>query len=304
MARRAAIPVHLALAWLIAQPLASRVARGEEARPAPAAVAWSEAWPRFRWWEYAATIALGATSLYLRGHQDLPTRSRWVGDNPIDDAIRGWLRADTPEGRARAVEVSNALSLYTSPVPFVVDLPVLLFVHRRPDVVWQVGMMDLEANAVAGFLNFGSFIVVGRGRPDTAACARDPTYDPLCGGPANNASLPSGHTLSVATAAGLVCVHHHYLPIFERPAADASACVVMSLLTAATAVSRVIADRHFATDTLVGAAIGFGSGYGIPWLLHYRYGAEAAAGGRAQAHIALLPFASPSTAGLSLSGLL
>lgn len=289
--------------WVIAlMTLAPSLARADEPPPPPA-LAWSARWPRFRWWEYAATAVFGATSLYLRGHQDLPAQARWVGNNPFDDTIRDWLRADTQQGRARAVDVSNKLSLYSSPIPFAIDLPVLLFVHRSPDLVWQLGMMDLEANAIAGVLNYGSFIMVGRGRPDTAACAKDPSYDPLCGGTANNASLPSGHTLSVATAAGLVCVHHRYLAIYGGPVADSSACAVMSALTVATAISRIIADRHFATDTLFGAAIGFGSGYGVPWLLHYRHGAAGATEQR-QAKVAILPFAGPTTAGLSLAGLL
>jgi membrane-associated phospholipid phosphatase len=32
---------------------------------------------------------------------------------------------------------------------------------------------------------------------------------------------------------------------------------------------RIVGDRHYATDVLAGAAIGFGFGYGMPTLLHY-----------------------------------
>jgi membrane-associated phospholipid phosphatase len=40
-------------------------------------------------------------------------------------------------------------------------------------------------------------------------------------------------------------------------------------LAAATAVLRVTGDRHYATDVLAGALVGFAIGYGVPTLLHY-----------------------------------
>ena len=58
---------------------------------------------------------------------------------------------------------------------------------------------------------------------------------------------------------------------------DLAACGVLLAATAGTAISRVVADRHYFTDGLMGAAIGFGAGYGLPWLLHYRYGSSPSA---------------------------
>jgi membrane-associated phospholipid phosphatase len=164
--------------------------------------------------------------------------------------------------------------------------------------------MDLEAMAVANLVNNVLFWESGRARPLAAACAADPNYDTLCWIGAN-ASFPSGHTVTVATAAGLTCVHHNYLPIYGARAADASACVAMSLLTVATGVTRIMADRHYATDVLVGAAIGYGSGYGLPWVLHYRSagGPGSPEGGR-RPGFALVPFANSATLGLTAVGLL
>ena len=51
-----------------------------------------------------------------------------------------------------------------------------------------------------------------------------------------------------------------------------AACAVMGAATAATAITRIVADRHYFSDGLIGAAIGFATGYGLPWLLHYRAG--------------------------------
>jgi membrane-associated phospholipid phosphatase len=41
------------------------------------------------------------------------------------------------------------------------------------------------------------------------------------------------------------------------------------VLATADGVLRIMGDRHYATDVLTGAAIGFGFGYGVPTLLHY-----------------------------------
>lgn len=80
----------------------------------------------------------------------------------------------------------------------------------------------------------------------------------------------SGHTTIVAASAGLVCANHQYIPLWGSSAADAGACGLASTAALVTAVSRLAADRHYASDVIVGLGIGFGFGYGVPTLLHYR----------------------------------
>jgi membrane-associated phospholipid phosphatase len=74
--------------------------------------------------------------------------------------------------------------------------------------------------------------------------------------------------------------------------------------TVATAMMRVMADRHYASDTFVGAAIGFGSGYGLPWLLHYRGGRPPHGPESAVPSPVVLPFAAEGKVGLGLVGFL
>jgi membrane-associated phospholipid phosphatase len=229
-------------------------------------------WPRFRWWEYGGTIALGASTWAYDRYGSPPEQPRWSGGILFDGAVRGWLRADSLAGRESAGRVSDLLWMGGSLFPFLVDLPVALIAHKQPGVAWQLLMMDLEAFAVAGMLNRLLEFEVGRARPSRGDCARDPAYDALCGSPSNNASFPSGHTLSIATSAGLTCIHHRYLPLYGQPLADGAACALLSAATAATAVSRIVADRHHASDVLFGASLGFATGYALPWLLHYRSG--------------------------------
>jgi membrane-associated phospholipid phosphatase len=82
-------------------------------------------------------------------------------------------------------------------------------------------------------------------------------------------SFFSGHTTIAATSAGLVCANHSRLPLWGHPVADASACALSSTAAVFTGVSRILADRHYATDVLAGFGFGFGIGYAVPVLLHY-----------------------------------
>lgn len=280
----------------------ARRASADEAVETAPRVEWNPNWRRFRWWEYGATPILGGASIYLHYYAPLPAQAKWQGDNAFDDAVRGWLRADTVDGRAEAGAISDALWWGGTAVPFVVDVPVVFFAYRQPQLAWQILMMDLEANAVAGFINNALFYEVGRGRPSYANCAADPNYDPLCGATGNNASFPSGHVLGIATAAGLTCVHHRYLPLYRHRAADAGACGLMVAATAATGVTRIMADRHYTSDVLIGGAIGFAAGYGLPWLLHYRTGAEV--GGPEPGHVILVPFGGAQSVGMGIAGAL
>ena len=267
-------------------------------------IEWSPDWPRFRLSEYIATAVLGGASIYLHYFAPLPEHAKWQGDNAFDDTIRNWLVLDTPEQRQRAGRVSDVLWIGGTAVPFVVDLPIALFVHKSPDVTWQLLMMDLEANAVAGFINNGLFYVAGRGRPNYKDCQEDPSYDPLCGETGDNASFPSGHTLSVAIATGLMCVNHRYIPLYGNALTDGGVCALMTVGTIATAITRIMADRHYTTDALMGAAIGFASGYGVPWLLHYRYGPRLIDREESGLKVTVVPMAAPHMVGLGLVGLL
>jgi membrane-associated phospholipid phosphatase len=238
----------------------------------------------------------------VRTHEPPPDHASWEGNNVFDDALGDWLRARSYGGRHTALKVSDALVIMGTAFPFVVDLPIVMFIHRQPAVMWQILMMDLEAYAVAGLINNTLFHYAGRARPDRPRCNADPSYDPICGTVADNASFPSGHVLTIATAAGLTCVHHRYLPIYGSDVADTGSCVLMSVATGATAIARIVADRHYATDVLAGALIGFGSGYGLPWLLHYR-GRSTEDPAATIPRVALLPMTGPDVIGLSIAGL-
>ena len=78
----------------------------------------------------------------------------------------------------------------------------------------------------------------------------------------------------------------------------------MVLATLTTAVTRVMADRHWASDTLFGAAVGFGTGYGLPWLLHYRARSDSGGADDQGTHMAVVPFGDQRAIGLTFVGVI
>jgi hypothetical protein len=70
------------------------------------------------------------------------------------------------------------------------------------------------------------------------------------------------------------------LPLYGGGPWDMAACIESIALATATGMFRIVGDRHYATDVLFGAAIGFSIGYIYPWLFHYRYGSDPPVEGR------------------------
>jgi membrane-associated phospholipid phosphatase len=71
------------------------------------------------------------------------------------------------------------------------------------------------------------------------------------------------------TGAGLLCVYHEELPLYGGGAWDVAACVEGITVGVGVGVLRLMADRHYVSDVMVGGAIGFVSGYALPRLLHF-----------------------------------
>jgi len=110
----------------------------------------------------------------------------------------------------------------------------------------------------------------------------------------NNLSFFSGHTtwaFSMATAAGTVCSMHGYK---FAPWVWAGGLTVAT----GTALLRIGADKHYATDVITGALVGTAFGIGVPRLFHQP---EAVPGKTAQG-MALSLGPSPAGPGIGISG--
>ncbi len=82
-------------------------------------------------------------------------------------------------------------------------------------------------------------------------------------------SFLSGHAMASFTGAGLICVHHEMIPLFGGGAPDTLACAWGITAAALTGTMRIVADEHWASDVMLGAAVGWGFGYYLPKLLHF-----------------------------------
>jgi membrane-associated phospholipid phosphatase len=259
--RRLAVVVSFALCLFRAE-----VARAQSAAGPAAPLSWP--YPKFRPAEYVATGVLGVAAAGVFLLAKGPAVPRWTGGILFDNAVRDAVRLRTPGGRDASRTAGDVTAFTTVLVAVGIDSLLVPLVRRSSDVAVQALLVDAEAFAVNAFVTTSAYTFIGRARPSYEDCQRNPSFDPLCNSGATS-SFWSGHTALSFTAAGLSCAHHAYLHVYGDPTADALGCAGMVTLASATATFRVLGDRHYATDVLTGAAVGFGIGYGVPALLHY-----------------------------------
>lgn len=239
-----------------------------QARAQNAELGWDPRWPKFRPSEYVLSgIAGSAAVVVYFGVRDAETPRR-TGGILFDDYLRDALRLRAPGQRDAARTISDWTAISAMGWAFAVDSLVVPLARGSAELSAQMLLMDAEAFSVSTLITTLLFKSVARARPSYSDCVRDHDYDPLCKLHATG-SFPSGHTNSAFTAAGLSCAHHLHVPLYGSKAADALACAGTLALATTTGTLRVVGDRHYATDVLVGAVIGFGVGYGLPMLLHY-----------------------------------
>jgi membrane-associated phospholipid phosphatase len=211
---------------------------------------------------------MGVTALGLFFLNSSPVTPRWTGGVLFDDTVRQAFRIRSAGGRDVARSLSDVTALSTVFLAIGVDSVVTPLARGSSDVAYQMLLLDAEAITLSTLISTATFDVVGRARPAYASCEKDSLFDPLCHAGAT-ASFWSGHTAQAFTAAGLSCAHHRYVDLYGGGAPDAIACAGIVGLAATTAALRVVGDRHYATDVLAAAVVGFAVGYGVPTLLHY-----------------------------------
>lgn len=258
-------------------------------------------WSTFRPWQYGFTGASVAAIALLSTAKDYRSDGKYGGvlfDEPIRDALL--LESREAKDAARVVgDVGfRGLALY----PIVIDTIAVTWIgHGSSQVAWQMFWIDLQALSLSGALALTAEKFIGRARPSTGPCERDPQYEEYCGGGDRFASFFSGHTAIAATSAGLICAHHQNLPLYGGGAGDSAACIAAVTIAATTGVARVANDRHWATDVLTGGLVGAFSGYLLPVWLHYhkRSNGVAGTGWNPERHGMVLPWTSQGAIGLS-----
>jgi membrane-associated phospholipid phosphatase len=254
---------------------------------------WRDEWRQVQAWEIGATAGISAA--LFTSYTLTDGTPRWHGELLFDGAARRTLEPSTVAGHRRADLVSHVSFWSVNAYPFVVDAVSVAALHRAsPEVAAQMVLIDAEAFAVNGFLFRAIELASRRARPFVADCLEAGGSPEDCG-VGKTTSMPSGHVSTAATAAALICTHHTYLRLHDS-VADPIACAGGIGLAVASSVSRIASQNHYATDVLLGAAIGVVSGWLVPVGLHYGFG-QRPSGTRA-----IAPLATPSALGLQAVG--
>lgn len=222
---------------------------------------------RFGKLEYVTTGLLTAGTIYLLVYS--PEAPYWKGPNRLDEWVRRELRAKTKPGRHFADRASDVVVGALLAQPVLID-PILTSARGSTDVAYQNWMISNESLALSLAAHSVAADIAGRERPFGRLCVGDEESSLECTRSGRYRSFYSGHTTMAFTSAGLYCNAHAAFPIYGSRAADLAGCGVAMAAATTVGILRIVADRHYATDVLLGGAIGMASGLFVPWFIHYR----------------------------------
>ncbi len=235
-------------------------------------VAWHASW---RPWELGDWIFTGASvAVAVAGVLIPPTEDRWLARNAFDEAVRDTLRPSRQGQRNLARDASDIMLMLSINQVLVDTLVVTWWGHDADTVAYNMALMNIEAIAFNTALNQVVGGLASRERPYRVECDQLPDADLRsdCRGRKRFRSFYSGHASTAFAVAGLTCMHHSQLPLYGGGFADVLPCISSFAIAGTTGALRIVADQHWATDVLAGAAMGTFSGLAVPYLLHYGWG--------------------------------
>jgi hypothetical protein len=225
---------------------------------------------------------------------------RWTKLNAFDEGIRDGLRAGSPSARDDADAASWAMvGLATGALP----LASIGKVFSAGDCLEAYDMATdmAESISLTLFLTQATKAISGRERPYARSCDGSPPRDAVCGSDRKRSFL-SGHASLAGVGAGLSCAFSLDRHAWgEGPTARVLPCVLGAGAAVTAGVLRIVADKHWGSDVIVGLALGAAIGYFDTWgpfdLLRF----EMKSNGRARSvRGVVLPFADAGEIGLRL----
>ena len=228
---------------------------------------WDDEWRVLEPWDWVAAgvLSVGTLTIAIAAESD---EGFWVRENGLDQAVHRGLHARTPRGRRVAgilSDVSRALVL--TPAIFV-DLG--LAARSNPEMAIRLGGASVLAFATTTFLMTGAKYAFRRERPFGRRCGEDSEGDE-CEGGSRYRSFFSGHAAMAFTAASLTCTYHNRIPLYGTRASDIAACSTAMGFATLTALLRIVAEKHHFSDVIVGAVVGFLSGFLLPTSLYFGF---------------------------------
>lgn len=228
-------------------------------------------WPKFTAAEFGVALGMGGLAI---GSLAIPPQTTWGAggvSNSFDKAARDALRLRDPEASLYARDASDVGLTLLFNQRFVDSLFVTWWYHDKGSTALQMALIDGQTIAFAAGIQSFTAAIVGRERPYASAiCDKSPEREADdCAGNNRTRSFFSGHSTMAFTLASLTCVHHINLPIYGGGPAEAVPCAATLAVAGGVALLRVVADQHHLTDVMMGAAVGTGIGFGVPYLFHY-----------------------------------
>lgn len=214
---------------------------------------------------YAAGLAVWSTALGI-GLYEAPWSEGHVDAGWADAALRkpvhtieAMRRLNETEATLRTISDGTLVGtmLYTQ----LVDIVLVPLLQRDVHLVWQATSAHFLALGTALSIDAIAKHATSRERPYGHRLCPDFPDLPQCDNGDLYASFFSGHSALSFTSAGTSCALHLSRGLYGDLAADLVGCAVPLLGASTTGALRIASDSHYLTDVLVGATVGFLSGY-------------------------------------------
>lgn len=217
----------------------------------------------------ALALVAAASASAISAHAGAQPRPRWAGPLAIDRDASAVFRARDESVRRAADRVSWVIVGGLMAAPLAVDARATGERNASPLVVGE-GLLSLAIPyASTALVGFAAKYLFARERPfatreglsrrcvrgDEAGCEWD-----------RNGSFPSMHSALGFAAAGALCVHS--MRAIGTPALDALTCASATFSATIAASLRMVADRHYVTDVIVGSLLGLTLASALTWTLH------------------------------------
>lgn len=184
---------------------------------------------------------------------------RWTSVGSLDLNISEALLLG-PAGRIRASRASDVL-LFSSVIATYLDAALWRHNDRSNSrTSYRLLMLDsmvFSMNTALVALIKGT---VQRQRPSGRFCESDPEFGGCQNGSINR-SFFSGHASTTFTAASLMCAHQQ---LRGQTLLGRFQCITGLGVATTTSMLRLVGAKHYLSDVLVGAAVGFLLGYVFP----------------------------------------
>jgi hypothetical protein len=229
-------------------------------------------------------------------------KTRWTGKNSFDNEIRSAFRGGSSTTRDDAATVSDVmLGLSAGAMPL---LSIGKTLSERDCVeAYDMAAEAFEAVSLTLLVTESTKAISGRTRPFVQACDGTPPSDASCNDSDRKQSFFSGHAALAATGAGLTCSYAIKRKTWgDSRTGQVLPCLLGGTAAIATGALRIVADKHWGTDVLVGLSIGATVGWFDTWgpfdLLRFEVDTDHAAGGKMNGII--LPYAANGEIGARL----